>query len=306
MAPSGKKRGPPPSAKPTTWYAVQSEQHGREYYFNPETNESTWILPDDAHPHPSQEIYNTTDDNNASPSSLEEEYIDDDMDGCGDASRESHSTYLPRWIRVQRRNFSKRRRSVMLVATISMLFLLAAIAVMLAPISRVHRERVLTFFGKRGLSSPFLEESKIHNKIQSTLEGSQEANEKDLPSTTNSERIPLAPTKEDANDPGTRVGAEVHDPEPAAGKLPQAAVHINSRPTQLGEDMLRSLESHLQQTLGVDVQKGDDSVVLIEREPTMPSNDSSCLIPFGHLLLKRCRNRPASFDAEDFVLSILQ
>jgi WW domain len=29
----------------TTWYAVQSEKHQQEYYFNPITGESTWVLP---------------------------------------------------------------------------------------------------------------------------------------------------------------------------------------------------------------------------------------------------------------------
>lgn len=174
MAPSqGKKRGAPTSTnnQPTTWYAVQSEQHGREYYYNPDTKESTWILPDDAHPHPSQAVYNTTDNDDntdmGAASSLEEEIEDNNDDYM---AREAHIAYLPRWI--QGRTFSKGRRRF-LVARSSLLILLSLVlAVMLAPISicKVPRERVLTFFGGQGgVSSPFSEESIRHSKLQCFL-----------------------------------------------------------------------------------------------------------------------------------------
>ena len=143
----------------TTWYAVYSKTKQREYYYNPEvrlfpssvcqsdqryqvsnpsddfllphpfpilkTKESTWILPDDAHPLPLDCLYNTTDEVDENENFYGEEEVDQVV----------QDTFVPRWIRVQRRKLLRQKPDVV-AATLVGLFIL--LAILFTPIVRQY------------------------------------------------------------------------------------------------------------------------------------------------------------------------
>lgn len=311
------QRGPPITTTTTTtnWYAIQSEEHGgREYYFNPETNESTWILPDDAHPHPPQHVYNTTDaDNDADNEG------DNDGNNCGNGDGDDTG---PIYYRMEdsgvhgtdssctdKGYFSKRRRRfLVVVAIMNLLFLLPGALLLSTILMPTSRKKVLTFFGQ-GNRSLVGDTEIMDTGSRSQHQSGQQQQQQQQPG---------IPALSPANVHG-RLSEPIQSSIPPSALLPSIDKEQRSTGPKMDDsNPQRESESppeNLHQGLLSDQADSKPPVTKLQAEGdemARAMTDSidispSCLVPFGHLLLKRCRSsRIPPFDVEVFVQGILQ
>lgn len=277
-------RKTPQSSPVVVWYEVYSKEHGRYYYFCRETNESTWILPDDDHPNPCHATYDST--HHSSPKT--KGYVFHPQQGNNTVRRGGDSTH----------ERDTRQRRVLLVAGLLLLLLLLFLAATTQIISRVSQNQsVLEPSDSDGARARDGGQNSVPRPEDPRVVG------RNVP-----QAVPEQDLQQDAKK-DNRDASLKHDPTNVPPTMTQptteSVIHnaSSTRPTSsLGEDILRSLETHMEETLGV-------RVVHQHQDPTLfvtTDNDDEpapCFIPFGYLFLQRCR--PASFDAEAFVMSTM-